>query len=109
MRRVLPRPARPLHGGPNRSYRYRARAAHKNALPSQSGVVVGRKRIPEDIQGQHDRRSHKGGLPLDAAAAGMPKDLGKRIERWAKAMGKDSHSDAMRHLLEIGLSAKKKR
>jgi hypothetical protein len=54
-------------------------------------------------------RSHKGGLPLDAAAS-IPKDLEKRIERWAKAMGKDSHSDAKRHLLEIGLiSAKKKR
>jgi hypothetical protein len=55
-----------------------------------------------------DVRSHKGGS-LDVAAALMPKDLGKRIERWAKAMGKDSHSEAMRHLLEIGLSAKKKR
>jgi hypothetical protein len=53
--------------------------------------------------------SGKGGLPLNAAAANMPKDLGKRIERWAKAMGKDSHSEAMRHLLEIGLSAPKRK
>jgi metal-responsive CopG/Arc/MetJ family transcriptional regulator len=53
--------------------------------------------------------SHKGGLPLNAAAASMPKDLGKRIERWAKAMGQDSHSEAMRHLLELGLKAPKKR
>jgi hypothetical protein len=28
MRRVLPRPARRLHGAPNRSYRHRARLAH---------------------------------------------------------------------------------
>jgi metal-responsive CopG/Arc/MetJ family transcriptional regulator len=55
-----------------------------------------------------DVRSHRGGS-LDAAAVSMPKDLGKRIERWAKAMGQDSHSEAMRHLLELGLKAPKKR
>jgi hypothetical protein len=35
----------------------------------------------------------------------LPADLTQRIDRWAKAMGEDSHSEAMRHLLEIGLSA----
>jgi hypothetical protein len=35
----------------------------------------------------------------------LPADLAQRIDRWAKAMGEDSHSEAMRHLLEIGLSA----
>jgi hypothetical protein len=30
-------------------------------------------------------------------------------ERMAKAMGKDSYSEAMRHLLEIGLSAPKRK
>lgn len=38
----------------------------------------------------------------------FPADLAERIDRWAKAMGKDSHSEAMRHLLEIGLSAPKR-
>jgi hypothetical protein len=36
-------------------------------------------------------------------------DLAERIDRWARAMGKDSHSEAMRHLLEIGLSAPKRK
>ena len=34
-------------------------------------------------------------------------DLAQRIDAWAKANGKDSHSEAMRHLLELGLSAPK--
>jgi hypothetical protein len=49
------------------------------------------------------------GTRLGAGAANMPKDLAKRIDRWAKTMGKDSHSEAMRHLLEIGLSAPKRK
>jgi metal-responsive CopG/Arc/MetJ family transcriptional regulator len=39
----------------------------------------------------------------------LPTDLVQRIDRWAKAMGKDSHSEAMRHLLEIGLNAAKRK
>ena len=39
----------------------------------------------------------------------LPADLAERIDRWAKAMGKDSHSEAMRHLLEIGLRAPKRK
>jgi hypothetical protein len=39
----------------------------------------------------------------------MPADLAARIDRWAKANGKDSHSEAMRHLLELGLSARKRK
>jgi Arc/MetJ-type ribon-helix-helix transcriptional regulator len=35
----------------------------------------------------------------------MPPDLAERIDRWAKRNGKDSHSEAMRHLLELGLKA----
>ena len=35
----------------------------------------------------------------------LPADLAQQIDRWAKAMGEDSHSEGMRHLLEIGLSA----
>jgi hypothetical protein len=35
----------------------------------------------------------------------LPADLPQQIDRWAKAMGEDSHSEGMRHLLEIGLSA----
>jgi hypothetical protein len=35
----------------------------------------------------------------------MPTDLATRIDAWAKANGKESHSEAMRHLLEIGLIA----
>jgi hypothetical protein len=46
------------------------------------------------------------GVPLNAVPANIPKDLAKRIDRWAKTMGK-AHSEAMRHLLEIGLSAPK--
>lgn len=33
----------------------------------------------------------------------MPADLVARIDQWAKRNGKDSHSEAMRHLLELGL------
>jgi metal-responsive CopG/Arc/MetJ family transcriptional regulator len=54
-------------------------------------------------------KSHKDGLPFNVPAASMPKNLGKRIEKWANAMGKDSHSEAMRHLLELGLSAPKRK
>jgi hypothetical protein len=39
----------------------------------------------------------------------LPADLAERIDRWAKVMGKDSHSEAMRHLLEIGLRAPKRK
>jgi metal-responsive CopG/Arc/MetJ family transcriptional regulator len=39
----------------------------------------------------------------------LPPDLAERIDRWARAMGKDSRSEAMRHLLEIGLSAPKRK
>jgi hypothetical protein len=35
----------------------------------------------------------------------MPADLAQQIDRWAKAMGEDSHSEAMRPLLGTGLSA----
>jgi hypothetical protein len=35
----------------------------------------------------------------------LPADLAQQIDRWAKAMDEDSHSEAMRHLLGIGLSA----
>jgi hypothetical protein len=35
----------------------------------------------------------------------LPADLAQQIDRWAKAMGEDSHSEGMRHLLELGLSA----
>ena len=35
----------------------------------------------------------------------MRADLVTRIDRWAKRNGKDSHSEAMRHLLELGLRA----
>jgi hypothetical protein len=35
----------------------------------------------------------------------MPPDLAARIDQWAKDNGKDSHSEAMRHLLEIALRA----
>ena len=35
----------------------------------------------------------------------MLPDLAVRIDEWANLNGKDSHSEAMRHLLEIGLIA----
>jgi hypothetical protein len=35
----------------------------------------------------------------------MPPDLSERIDRWAKANGKESHTEAMRRLLELGLKA----
>ena len=38
----------------------------------------------------------------------LPPDLDQRISEWAKANGKDSHSEAMRHLLELGLSVPKR-
>jgi Arc/MetJ-type ribon-helix-helix transcriptional regulator len=39
----------------------------------------------------------------------LPPDLSERIDRWAKAMGKESYSEAMRHLLELGLSVPKRK
>jgi hypothetical protein len=39
----------------------------------------------------------------------MPADLVPRIDRWAKRNGKDSHSEAMRHLLELGLRGPKRK
>jgi hypothetical protein len=41
----------------------------------------------------------------DVKSLRLPADLAQQIDRWAKAMGEDSHSEAMRPLLEIGLSA----
>jgi metal-responsive CopG/Arc/MetJ family transcriptional regulator len=35
----------------------------------------------------------------------LPADLAECIDQWAKRNGKGSHSEAMRHLLEIGLGA----
>jgi Ribbon-helix-helix protein, copG family len=39
----------------------------------------------------------------------MPADLVARIDQWAKRNGKDSHSEAMRHLLELGLRGPKRK
>ncbi len=39
----------------------------------------------------------------------MPADLAARIDQWAKRNGKDSHSEAMRHLLELGLRTPKRK
>jgi hypothetical protein len=44
-------------------------------------------------------------VQLHVKSLRLPADLAQRIDHWAKAMGEDSHSEAMRHLLEIGLSA----
>jgi hypothetical protein len=55
MRRVLPRPARRVHAAANRSYRYRARLAQKSALRPRSAAILGRKQVPADIEGHHDR------------------------------------------------------
>jgi hypothetical protein len=43
-------------------------------------------------------------VPRDAKSLRLPADLAQQIDRWTKAMGEDSHSEAMRPLLEIGLS-----
>jgi hypothetical protein len=40
----------------------------------------------------------------DAKSLRLPADLAQQIDRWTKAMGEDSYSEAMRPLLEIGLS-----
>jgi hypothetical protein len=44
-------------------------------------------------------------VQLHVKSLRLPANLAQRIDHWAKAMGEDSHSEAMRHLLEIGLSA----
>jgi hypothetical protein len=53
--------------------------------------------------------SQKTGRPVTGKAPvktlRMPPDLAARIDRWAKANGKESHSEAMRHLLELALRA----
>jgi hypothetical protein len=41
----------------------------------------------------------------DVKSLRVPADLAQQIDRWAKAMGEDSHSEGMRRLLETGLSA----
>jgi hypothetical protein len=41
----------------------------------------------------------------DVKSLRLPADLAQQIDRWAKAMGEDSHSEAIRPLLGIGLSA----
>ena len=41
----------------------------------------------------------------DVNSLRLPADLAQQIDRWAKAMGEDSHSEAIRPLLGIGLSA----
>jgi metal-responsive CopG/Arc/MetJ family transcriptional regulator len=38
----------------------------------------------------------------------MPPDLMERIDRWVERNGEDSRSEAMRHLLELGLKAPKR-
>jgi Arc/MetJ-type ribon-helix-helix transcriptional regulator len=48
-------------------------------------------------------RPAKWGNPVKTVR--MSPDLSERIDRWAKRNGKDSHSEAMRHLLELGLKA----
>jgi hypothetical protein len=40
----------------------------------------------------------------DAKSLRLPADLAQQIDCWTKAMGEDSHSEAMRPLLETGLS-----
>jgi metal-responsive CopG/Arc/MetJ family transcriptional regulator len=39
----------------------------------------------------------------------MPSDLMERIDRWVERNGEDSRSETMRHLLELGLRAPKRR
>jgi metal-responsive CopG/Arc/MetJ family transcriptional regulator len=39
----------------------------------------------------------------------MPPDLMERIDRWVERNGENSRSEAMRHLLELGLKVPKKR
>ena len=43
-------------------------------------------------------------VPRDVKSLRLPADLAQQIDRWAKAMGEDSHSEAMRALLGTGLS-----
>jgi Arc/MetJ-type ribon-helix-helix transcriptional regulator len=52
-------------------------------------------------------RPAKGESPVKTVR--LPPDLAERIDRWAEAMGKESYSEAMRHLLELGLSAPKRK
>jgi hypothetical protein len=44
-------------------------------------------------------------LQREVKSLRLPADLAQQIDRWAKAMGEDSHSEAIRPLLGIGLSA----
>jgi metal-responsive CopG/Arc/MetJ family transcriptional regulator len=46
---------------------------------------------------------------LSKGTIGLAPDLTQRVDRWAKANGKASHSEAMRHLLELGLRAPKRK
>jgi hypothetical protein len=51
------------------------------------------------------RKSTTTAVQRDVKSLRLPADLAQQIDRWAKAMGEDSHSEAMRSLLGIGLSA----
>jgi hypothetical protein len=74
----------------------RAKKRRRASMAKSKSVV--RKKTRRPTAAQHPVKSLR-----------LPADLAKRVDRWAKAMGKDSHSEAMRHLLEIGLSAPKRK
>ncbi len=63
--------------------------------------------MAKSVAGKKTARSAKRKAPVKTIR--LPPDLAERIDRWAKAMGKESHSEAMRHLLELGLSAPKRK
>ena len=57
---------------------------------AKSKFIIRKKTIPA-VQG-------------DARTLRLPADLAQQIDRWTKAMGQDSHPEALRPLLGIGLS-----
>jgi Arc/MetJ-type ribon-helix-helix transcriptional regulator len=61
----------------------------------------------KSVTRKRKERPATGESPVKAVR--LPPDLAERIERWAKANGKESHSEAMRHLLELGLSTPKRK
>src|SRR5580704_17295127 len=72
----------------------RARAKKRRGATMAKSKSVVRKKTKRSTAVQSDVKSLR-----------VPADLAQQIDRWAKALGEDSHSEAIRSLLGIGLSA----
>jgi hypothetical protein len=71
----------------------RASQATPRTMRMAMSITVARKKLGRPVTGESPIRTIR-----------VSPDLDRRIAEWAKANGKKTHSDATRHLLELGLS-----